>query len=168
MNTNLTKKRREYSSNTGRVAEVRFVRAARNKGLMVTKSSHTEDMHDHIDYWLALKDGGTWGVDVKGNNLPDEIWVEIKNVLGNKGWLYGGAKIIAFDMPEEGGFCIVNREELAFFCEKHVRDETVSNKAEAYLKKYTRQGREDVISKLKLHDIKGLLSYRVWEYDKKY
>jgi len=151
------------------MAEVRFIRAARNKGLLVTKSSHTEDIHQHIDYWLAMNhDGRKWGVDVKGNNLPDEIWVEFKNVRGNDGWLYGGATIIAFDMPEEGGFAIVDREELAFFCEKHVRDEKVTKKSEAYLRKYTRKDRQDVISVLKLHDLKSLMSYRVWEYDQKY
>ena len=150
------------------MAEVRFVRAARNKGLLVTKSSHTEDMHEHIDYWLAIKDGGKWGVDVKGNNLPDEIWCEFKNVRGNPGWMYGGAAIIAFDMPEEGGFSIVDREELAFFCEKHVSGEVVTDKRNAYLKRYTRKDREDVITILKLHDLKSLLSYRVWEYDKRY
>ena len=161
--------RRRYSNATGRMAEVRFVRAAREKGLMVTKSSHTEDMHEHIDYWLAMStQGKRWGVDVKGNNLPDEIWVEFKNVRGNPGWMYGGATIIAFDMPEEGGFAIVDREELAFFCEKHVADEVVSNKKDAYLKKYTRKDRQDVISILKLHDIKNLMSYRVWEYSKDY
>ena len=144
------------------------MRAARNKGLLVTKSSHTEDIHEHIDYWLAVKDGGKWGVDVKGNNLPDEIWCEFKNVRGNPGWMYGGATIIAFDMPEEGGFSIVDREELAFFCEKHVSKEVVSDKRNAYLKRYTRKDREDVITILKLHDLKGLVSYRVWEYDKKY
>jgi hypothetical protein len=164
----VSKDRKRYSNATGRCAEVRFVRAARNKGLLVTKSSHTEDIHEHIDYWLAIKDGGKWGVDVKGNNLPDQIWVEFKNVRGNPGWLYGGATIIAFDMPEEGGFSIVDRQELAFFCEKHVKDEVVTNKNDAYLKKYTRKDREDVISILKLHDIKNLVSYRVWEYDKNY
>lgn len=165
---NLSAKRRAYSGSTGRVAEVRFVRAARKKGLLVTKSSHTEDRHEHIDYWLALKDGGKWGVDVKGNNLPDEIWCEFKNVAGNPGWMYGGASIIAFDMPEEGGFAIVNREELAFFCEKHVSDEVVKDKKRAYLKRYTRKDRQDVITILKLHDLKGLVSYRVWEYDPNY
>lgn len=160
--------RRRYSNATGRVAEVRFVRAARRKGLLVNKSSHTEDIHEHIDYWLAVKDGGKWGVDVKGNNLPDEIWCEFKNVKGNPGWMYGGATIIAFDMPEEGGFAIVDRQELAFFCEKHVSTELVTDKREAYLKRYTRKDREDVITILKLHDLKSLVSYRVWEYDQAY
>ena len=165
----VSNKRRAYSSSTGRMAEVRFVRAARQKGLLVTKSTHTEDIHQHIDYWLAMSGNGKkWGVDVKGNNLPDEIWVEFKNVQGKLGWLYGGAAIIAFDIPEEGGFSIVDREELAFFCEKHVLDEAVSNKSDAYLKRYTRKDRQDVISILKLHDIKNLMSYRVWEYSKDY
>ena len=151
------------------MAEVRFVRAARNKGLLVKKATAKEDIHEHVDYWLAMnKDGKHWGVDVKGNNLPDEIWVEFKNVRGNDGWLYGGATIIAFDMPEEGGFAIVDRDELAFFCEKHVRHEKVTNKKEAYLKRYTRKDRMDEISILKLHDLKSLMSYRVWDYDRKY
>jgi hypothetical protein len=161
-------KRKAYSSSTGRVAEVRFVRAARKKGLLVTKSSHTEDRHEHIDYWLAMDNESRWGVDVKGNNLPDEIWVEFKNVAGKRGWLYGGASIIAFDMPEEGGFSILDRQELALFCEKHVKDEVVKDRKNAYLKKYTRRDRQDVISILKLNDIKTLKSYRVWEYDKEY
>lgn len=166
---NLSNKRKAYSSSTGRMAEVRFVRAARSKGLVVTKSTKTEDRKEHIDYWLTISlTGKRWGVDVKGNNLPDEIWVEFKNVKGDKGWLYGGANIIAFDIPEEGGFSIVDREELAFFCEKHVSDEVVTDKRHAYLKKYTRKDREDVITILKLHDLKNLLSYRVWEYDKRY
>ena len=71
-------------------------------------------------------------------------------------------------MPEEGGFSIVDRDELAFFCERHVRDESVDDKRYAYLKKYTRNGRQDVITMLKLHDIKSLMSYRVWEYDQRY
>jgi len=107
-------------------------------------------------------------VDVKGNNLPDEIWCEFKNVAGNPGWMYGGAAIIAFDMPEEGGFSIVSREELVSFCESHVKDEYVDDKKDAYLKRYTREGRQDVITKLKLHDLKSLVSYRVWLYDKVY
>lgn len=161
--------RRRYSNSTGRMAEVRFLRSARAKGLFVTKSSRNEDMHQHIDYWLAMSESGSrWGVDVKGNNLPDEIWCEFKNVAGNPGWMYGGATIIAFDMPEEGGFSIVDREELALFCEKHVKDEAVTNKKDAYLKKYTRKDRQDVITILKLHDIKTLVSYRVWDYDQNY
>jgi hypothetical protein len=107
-------------------------------------------------------------VDVKGNNLPDEIWCEFKNVKGEAGWMYGNAHIIAFDMPEEGGFSVVDRHELAFWCEKNVRDELVSNKHDAYLKKYTRKDRSDVITRINLRDLKLLESYRVWYYETDY
>lgn len=149
------------------MAEVRFKRAAEKLGFKVMKANKSEDIHQHIDYWISYMDR-KHAVDVKGNNLPDEIWCEFKNVAGNPGWMYGGAAIIAFDMPEEGGFSIVSREELVSFCESHVKDEYVDDKKDAYLKRYTREGRQDVITKLKLHDLKSLVSYRVWLYDKGY
>ena len=162
-----TKARRSYSNSTGRMAEVRFKRAAERLGFEVMKSEPHEDIHHHIDFWLH-KDSKKHAVDVKGNNLPDEIWCEFKNVKGNPGWMYGNAHIIAFDMPEEGGFAIVDRQELAFWCEKNVRDEVVSNKRDAYLKKYTRRDRFDVITRLNLQDLKLLKSYRVWDYETDY
>lgn len=162
-----TKARRSYSNSTGRMAEVRFKRAAERLGFKVMKASPKEDMHKHIDYWLLYSDR-KHAVDVKGNNLPDEIWCEFKNVKGNPGWMYGNAHIIAFDMPEEGGFVIVDRQELAFWCEQNVRDETVKDKKDAHLKKYTRRDRLDVITRLNLEDLRLLQSYRVWPYETDY
>jgi len=159
--------RRSYSNSTGRMAEVRFRRAAEKLGFKVMKASRQEDMHKHIDYWLLYTDR-KHAVDVKGNNLPDEIWCEFKNVRGNPGWMYGNAHIIAFDMPEEGGFAVVDRQELAFWCEKNVIDEFVTEKRHAYRRKYSRKDREDVITKLNLHDLKCLKSYRVWGYETDY
>ena len=164
----ISQNRRKYSSATGRVAEVRFIRAAKQLGFQVTKGTRKDDMHLHVDYWLAHSGNSKWGVDVKGNNLPDEIWCEFKNVAGNPGWMYGGAEIIAFDMPEEGGFSVVQREELRDYCEMTVEDVFVSSKREAYKKKYTRKDRADVITKLNLLDIKLLDSYRVWDYSKEF
>ena len=105
-----------------------------------------------------------WGVDVKGNNLPDEIWCEFKNVQGNPGWMYGGSNIIAFDLPEEGGFSIVSTKELREYCELNVPEEFVGHKSKAYKKMYSRKDRHDVITKLNLGDLKSMLSYRVWKY----
>lgn len=162
----ISQNRRNYSSATGRVAEVRFVRAAKELGFQVMKGSRKDDMQLHIDYWLRHGGSSKWGVDVKGNNLPDEIWCEFKNVAGNPGWMYGGAAIIAFDMPEEGGFSIVDRVELRDFCEENVEDVFVDRKEDAHMKKYSRKDRSDVITKLNLLDIRSLESYRIWKYAK--
>ena len=161
--------RKRYSFSTGRVAEVRFERAARDLGLQVVKAGRKDDVHLHVDFWMQHEEvEGRWGVDVKGNNLPDEIWCEFKNVAGNPGWMYGGAKIIAFDMPEEGGFSVVDREDLVSYCEENVEDVFVSHKRDSYKKKYTRKDREDVITTLNLLDLKSLETYRVWKYFKDY
>lgn len=160
----ISQSRRKYSSTTGRVAEARFKRCAKHLGFNVKKSEDEDDMILHIDYWLSKDGEGNWGVDVKGNNLPDEIWCEFKNVNGDRGWMYGAASIIAFDMPEEGGFCVVDRRELKEYCELNVQDVAVHHKKNAYKKKYTRSGRRDVITILRLSDLKSLPSYRVWNY----
>ena len=63
-------------------------------------------MYVHIDYWL-FQDDKKHSVDVKGNNLPDEI-CEFKNAVEPR-MMHGNAHIIAFDMPEEGGFTTTTR-----------------------------------------------------------
>ena len=161
------KARKEYAFQAGGVAEKRFSRAALKKDLIIKKSTRKEDRRDHVDFWIEY-DGKEFGVDVKGNNLPDEMWCEFKNVIGNPGWMYGKAHYIAFDMPEEGGFVVVRRMDLVSFCEENVSDVFVKNKTEAHLKKYMRDGNEDVITIIKLNDIRGLESYRLWEYFNEY
>ena len=144
------------------------MRAAEEKGLQVTKSSRSDDMHKHVDYWLAINEEGKWGVDVKGNNLPDEIWVELQNVGGNPGWLKGEAAIIAFDMPEEGGFSVVSRVDLLEYVNQNVSAEVVKDKRNAYKNLYQRRDRQDLITILHLRDIRKLDSYRVWKYFEDY
>ena len=160
--------RRVYSSTTGRVAEARFQRAAEKLGLKVIKSQKDQDIHLHVDYWLSHDGGSNHGVDVKGNNLPDEIWCEFRNVNGDPGWMYGYASIVAFDMPEEGGFCVVDTKDLRKYCEDHVEDVVVTHKSNAYKKKYQRKNRQDIITRIYLSDLKAISSYRVWEYNKDY
>ncbi len=160
----ISKNRKAYSGATGRVAEVRFVRAAEEKGLQVTKSSRSDDIHKHVDYWLAMDNNRKWGGDVKGNNLPDEIWVEIQNVGGNPGWLHGEASIIAFDMPEEGGFSVVKRVDLLEYVNQNVSSEVMKNKRDAYKKLYQRKDRQDLITNVHLRDLRKLETYRVWKY----
>lgn len=156
--------RRAYSTTTGKVAEARFKAAAQALGLTVEKSTSAEDTREHVDFWMAYDGVGRWGVDVKGNNMPHEIWCEFKNVIGNAGWMYGSATIIAFDMPEEGGFSIVNREDLARYCEENVEDVFVKHPLDAYKKKYQRKERLDVITKISIVDLMSIPSYRVWYY----
>lgn len=147
--------RRLGSRQQGSLAEKRYKRAAPD----ARKSSKEEDMYMHVDFWHDDQ-----GVDVKGNNLPDEIWVEMKNVRGDNGWLFGEAKTIAFDMPELTGFVVVDREELAMYCRDNVDFSCLVSKDAAYKRCYQRRDRKDLITKLVLSDLEFLDSYTVLPY----
>jgi len=152
----ISKERRKQSWKDGGVSATRYDRAC----LDARKSSRDEDINLHVDFWH-----GSDGVDVKGNNLPDEIWIEFRNVHGNPGWILGAAKWIAFEMPEVGGYIRVERKELLQWCLKNVEFENyVSNKQDAYRKIYQRKNRKDKITMLVLHDLKELKSYKVIQY----
>ena len=143
------------SRQQGALAERRYKRAAPD----ARKSSKEEDIYMHVDFWHDDQ-----GVDVKGNNLPDEIWVEMKNVRGDNGWLFGEATTIAFDMPELTGFVVVDREELAEYCRDNVDFSALVSKAHAYKRCYQRRDRKDLITKLVLSDLELLPSYTVLPY----
>lgn len=144
------------SFKSGNLTEERFVRAVYG----CEKSSKDDNIHKHIDYHFRGS-----SVDVKGNNEPKEIWVEIKNVRGEKGWLYGDAEWIAFDMPEVQGFICVNREELRSFIEGNVTKKYVPKK-DSYLKLYQRKDRKDVITKVVITDLLQLDSLEVVKYSR--
>ncbi len=153
--TGVSAKRRANSWRSGGVAATRYERCFPD----ARKASMSEDIFMHVDYWH-----GDIGVDVKGNNLPDEIWVELKNVKGHPGWVFGEATYIAFDMPEVGGFVVVEREELKDYCRDNINYDGLVSKAEAYKRCYSRKDRDDLITMLVLKDLQGMNSYKVVSY----
>ncbi|NQZ74582.1 MAG: hypothetical protein HRT61_00460 [Ekhidna sp.] len=156
--SNVSKQRWGQSFKKGRRTEERFTRA--QPGCI--KSSREDDINKHIDFYF-----GESSVDVKGDNMLDEIWVEIKNVRGENGWLFGEAEWIAFDMPELQGFACVKRVDLVELV-KEVVDKVYTTKAKAYRKLYQRKDREDVITLLVHRDIRSIPSYMVMKYSMEY
>lgn len=69
-------------------------------------------------------------------------WVELVNVRGGKGWLYGKADFISFEA--EYIWIIVSRETLRKWVEDNVKDEW--DDKFPLLKKKQRWGRADVIT----------------------
>jgi len=161
--SSVSKGRWGYSRTEGLRSEDKFVSACIAKGYETKKSTRDEDIHLHIDYYVTRKGRKTVSVDVKGGNHPNVIWVEFKNVRGNDGWMYGKADWIAFELPEVGGFAMVQRKELVALAEEIVEPVFVDKK-EADRKYYQRKDRLDVISRLWLSDIQKCKSYNVLNY----
>jgi hypothetical protein len=147
----VSKERLDRCSKDGDYFEELFRQKVINKGFAFRKSTTKEDWYKHIDCYV---DG--YGVDVKGNRHLETIWLEHTNVNGNKGWLKGDAKYIAFHIAELNCFSIFNRVDLLYFIEANVRYKT-TNKNE-YFKFYTRErwGKKDLVVKVRYSDIKHL------------
>ena len=161
--------RKSNSFSRGKQSEYRFSEAIQSMGMVCRKSSRNDDIYNHIDFYI--EDSATndfiASVDVKGGNFMHTIWVELQNVRGNKGWLYGKASVIAFEIPEIGGFSCVLTKHLRGYVEQNVSDKFTA-KDKAYKNLYTRKDREDIITSLSLDDLKEIKSYKVLKYSNEY
>lgn len=102
-----------HSTRVGAMGERIFERWAQKQGWTARKATRAEDMR-HIDYFLDI-DGVEIAVDVKGLKrgiCDNRVLIELLNVNGDKGWLFGEAFAIAFQIGPER-FLFVEREKLA-------------------------------------------------------
>lgn len=73
-----------------------------------------EDMHKHIDCYIKDASGKIFSVDIKGlkhSISTGRVLVELQNVQGNRGWLFGQADFIAFQVSPSD-FLMVRRNDL--------------------------------------------------------
>ncbi len=157
----------------GQSAEDTFYRLAKLRGFKVKPATGMEQF-DHVDFHLTSQEqDGVMNamVDVKARKRisrkdvdpQDEwIWVEFKNVRGKDGWLYGLADFIAFERTED--FVLSFRKELVDWCESHVdlKSKVVSPDQAEYLL-YTRKGKQDSISMIRMDDIMNLPNTAIWK-----
>ena len=118
----------------------------------VRHATPEEDMEDHWDLRLYCD------VDIKtmkkvrrGDEAPDENinWLEIKNVHGKLGWLYGKADYFAFETLRY--WIVVERDALQAWVKDNIYKEFVEEPS--LYKLYQRRGRSDVITLISTHDL---------------
>ena len=134
-----------------------------------SKATKEEDMYMHVDFWWESPKKGRIGIDVKGmkkakrsdKEFDDTIqWLELKNVRGNKGWLYGDAEYIAFRTKKR--ILFVLRDKLRDFAEKCVEGkELVHNCPKDFYIPYQRWGRLDMVIKVPTTDIESLADFSI-------
>lgn len=94
-------------------SETALVSWAKAKGLTIRPASKRQDMAEHIDYFLGAN-GQEISIDLKGwkeGQAAGLFLVELKNVQGSKGWVYGRADYILFQ--EGDSFLVIDRQRLA-------------------------------------------------------
>jgi len=130
----------------GKRKEIEFSKFFKN----VNEATKEQDIHEHWDFCVKY--------DVKmikrrkrHEDYDETIhWVELKNVNGDKGWLYGEADYFSFEILDY--WIVVKREDLAEFIAKKCASKQWSNRPALY-KLYQRNGRKDVITMVKTIDL---------------
>jgi len=135
-----------------KVVEDKFAAVIKQLG-EVAPSTTEQDINEHWDVKLDIK------FDVKAvkkvnrsDGETDETihWVELINVRGNRGWLYGEADYFAFELDEY--WVIVNKQILQTFIAKKCAKKEKSDTPALY-KIYNRRDRLDVITLVKTIDL---------------
>jgi hypothetical protein len=155
----------------GEKAEGLFAEMARQAGWQVRPSSKNENIEQHWDFHIS-KDAENFKVEVKSakrirrNDSEaqlDYTWVELRNVRGEIGWLFGKADLIAFE--KEAAFIFVKRLDLLAVVNKKVNlVAKVRDPKDTLYKIYTRDGRKDKLTLLPASDIEEI-KFMEWKKD---
>ena len=171
-------------SSVGLNAERLFANLAESKGYVVKSATKEENIFKHIDFFLSkLKEGEgikSTSVDVKARKKnergdkffnDDWTWVEFVNVHGQDGWLKGKAEFISFERA--GDFVIVPRKGLFNWVKQAIADSNggkitlkckAKNARDARYKYYTREGRGDLLSQVRMKDIlSNVEGIKIWK-----
>lgn len=125
------------------------------------RSKRKEDIFDHIDFWWDSPKKGRIGIDVKGmkknkrndKEVDDTInWIELMNVRGNPGWVYGKSEYIAFRTKTQIIF-VKTKKLQEFAIEKTKGKELVGTNPKDFYVPYRRYQRLDIIFKCPTKDL---------------
>lgn len=157
----------------GEHAEDLFILTAVKSDWKVSASTQTENIDEHWDF-LIEKGEHQYKVEVKSRkriNRKDEggqndfVWVELQNVRGKVGWLFGRADLIAFEKRDT--FIFVKRLDLLALVNKKVNlVAKVRDPKDALYKIYRRDGRKDKLTLLLFSDIESILFFD-WKTDRR-
>lgn len=161
----MSKWKNSESWNRGQEVEREFAGLLRKRDPDFRKATKQEQ-YRHIDYHSYF---GTIDVKAKkkisrsdSSEQDDLIWLEFKNVQGKEGWLTGETDVIAFERDND--FVLLLRKNILYWAQRKCDlNKKVSYSKNALYKGYTRKGRNDLISIVKMGDMIKEVAHRIWE-----
>jgi hypothetical protein len=146
-----------HTAAMGTAAEQRFYDICRSRGYKIRAATSYENRVKHFDFHVQGRP-----VEVKAMKAPrrgmapvsDMIYVELKNVSGGVGWVYGDADFIAFEQHE--GFLVVDRRELVRLVQSMQPKCKQSRVSGVFHTLYSRANRDDLVMVLHKDDLARL------------
>lgn len=154
----------------GMKVEEHFISLAEKNGYTCIRSTKSQDRYEHWDVRI-IKNSVEEYVDIKGIkevNKHNYTWIELQNVAGENGWLYGDKLTsIVFERNDRFDFVdvemirrlmddkIVNKDGLLFMKPK--------NLSEMLYYKYRRLGRFDVVVLTPFKDLDKFITKTIYK-----
>lgn len=135
-------------------------------------ANERESIYGHVDFWAKDKHGQWKSVDAKArkklsrsDNTAQYEWtfIELRNNYGNPGWIAKGADFMCFELEHE--VLVVKRERLQEWVNTRVNmGKKVHSSRDAKYCVYTREGRKDLITLIRLDDLRAAqdMILKVW------
>jgi hypothetical protein len=121
-------------------------------------ATRREETIGHMDFVVSSK-SGSYGIEVKSNKdnlMQDWMLIEFQGVEGHPGWIYGDAKLLAYERPN--GFKLYRMDQVRQYAEDTVnKEEFVNNRNDAQYKVYQRPGRQDIITFIDSEDLDSVV-----------
>ena len=146
-----------------------FIKLAQEKKFFVKKPTKSEFLR-FINFILCGKDASGNPKEVKlslkklnNKKFKKWVWIEIKNLKGEPGWLYGDSDFIVFEL--EDSFLFVVRKTLLDYVHSNVDFSLpiVQNNWEGKYKIFQRPGKNDQIVQIKFDSILNLKGNYSWK-----
>lgn len=118
-------------------------------GSSATKSSPFADRMDHYDFNVKFDVKKIRSVDEWGE--ANYVWIELMNIKGNEGWVYGKSDYIAFETLKF--WVIVETDKLRSFIEEVVTDPELLIEEKKPYRLYRRRGRLDKLVMVPIIDM---------------
>jgi hypothetical protein len=147
----------------GKVKEQEFIDLVKKPGHIIIYPTTEQDINEHWD--VQINDVK---FDIKGlkkvNRVDEEYdetihWVELENVHGKPGWLYGLADYISFETIKS--WLIIKRTKLVELIDSKLQI-GITSEPEIY-KMYRRYGRYDVLTMVPTEDLKEIKTKEIFK-----
>ena len=137
----------------GTNAEILFENILKKKNINFINANKNEETKEHWDYYIHNNQNILNGkYEIKSTKAksrgqkPDYniLYIELQSVGGNKGWIYGGATFIAFEIPV--GFLVFSRLDILNYISNIIQYMPLSKKSGQIGTLYTRKNRNDLVA----------------------
>lgn len=152
----------EETTSMGTQAEKAFVKYCQDHNFRLRPATKYENTVLHYDYVVELQRQQVYlRVEVKSiksrrRGLPPDprvIFVELRDIHGNPGWLYGASDMVAFQQPDN--FIFIKRQDLLRVVEQIRPQCRVALQSGIHHTLYSRANRHDLLLVLDTDDIKN-------------